>query len=104
VCQSEVSDYGAYFEQNGVPTGADWYTISTGVRSNEDNYPPSAWLIDAGWPLPVLIDDSDLTLLAAVGLNAYPFTIVVAPDGTVAGRAAGALPIEALVEFTLQWG
>jgi hypothetical protein len=52
----------------------------------------------------VLIDDEALTLLEAVGLSAYPFTVVVAPDGTVAGRAAGAIPIEGLIEFTLQWG
>ena len=102
VCRSEVTDYGSYFEQNGVPTNADWYTISTGVRSTADNYPPSAWLGE--WPLPVLVDDEALTLLQAVGLSAYPFTVVVAPDGTVAGRAVGAVPIEALVEFTEQWG
>jgi hypothetical protein len=87
-----------------VPTNVDWYTISTGVRTTGDNYPPSAWLTDAGWPLPVLIDDEDLTLLQAVGLSAYPFTLVIAPDGTVAGRAVGAIPIENLIEFTAQWG
>lgn len=104
VCRSEISDYQAYFDENGLPTDADWYTISTGVRRSAEFYPPSAWLADARWSLPVLIDDEALTLLRAVGLSAYPFTVVVAPDGTVAGRAVGAIPIEALLEFTAQWG
>lgn len=72
--------------------------MSTSVRRSEDNYPPSAWL--AEWPLPVLIDDDDGSIRAATGLRFFPYTIVVAPDGTVAARVSGVVPIESLIAFT----
>jgi len=64
-------------------------TISTGTDSNRSNYPPSEWLED--WPLPVLVDDENSSVARRFGLNAYPFLVVVDPDGVVAGRLAGVL-------------
>ena len=68
------------------------------------NYPPSAWLADAGWSLPTLVDSADDSVLRAFGLTAYPFVVVVGPDGLVAARASGAIPIETLIGFTESLG
>jgi hypothetical protein len=70
------------------------------VDAGASNYPPSEWLADAEWELPVLLDDADDSVLNAVGLIAIPYTVVVNSDGTVAARATGAVPIEVLVELT----
>jgi hypothetical protein len=85
-----------------VPTGVDWYSVSTDVRPDEDNYPPSRWLDDEGWSLPVLLDDDAHSLIRATGLTAFPYTIVVDGSGAVVGRGTGAIPIEELVGFTEQ--
>jgi hypothetical protein len=50
----------------------------------------------------VLVDDEDSSVGRAFGLTAFPFLVVVGPDGLVAGRVTGAQPtetFEAIVEF-----
>jgi len=71
----------------------DLYTISTGVDSNRPNYPPSDWLED--WPLPILLDDEDSSTGRQFGLTAFPFLVVIGPDGLVAARVTGAVPVDA---------
>jgi hypothetical protein len=104
VCRSEVSDYQAYFDENGLPTAADLYTVSTSVRPSGDAYPPSEWLAEAGWTVPTLVDDADNSAADAFGLTAFPFTVFVDGDGVVIGRLAGGIRVETLVAFIEQMG
>lgn len=48
----------------------------------------------------MIVDDADESLLGAAGLGQFPSTIVIAPDGTVAARATGEIPIENLIAFS----
>ena len=104
MCRSEVSDYQAYFDENGLPAAADLYAISTNVRPSGDAYPPSQWLAEAGWSVPTLVDDADDSAADAFGLTAFPFTVFVDGDGLVIGRLTGGIPIETLVALTEQMG
>jgi hypothetical protein len=68
--------------------------VSTGVRSDRPNFPPSQWIVDKGWVWPVMADGVDFTNgffmgAEAFGVNAFPFITVIGADGTVLGRWSG---------------
>ena len=68
--------------------------VSTGVRADLVNFPPSEWIVETGWVWPVLVDGVDFTNgffmgAEAFGVNAFPFITVVGADGTVLGRWSG---------------
>ena len=95
-CQDEVDQLGPYFEATPPPSNIDVVAVSTGVDENRPNYPPSEWLTPEAWSAPVLVDTADGAVGAAFGLNAYPFWVVLDPDGVVLGRTAGSLPLESV--------
>jgi thiol-disulfide isomerase/thioredoxin len=90
-CQAEVPRLVALAKQ-GVFDGVRVSAVATSTASNADNFPPSAWLKDVDWPFPVLADSTNGTAGRAYGLSAFPYFVMVRPDGTVAGRATGELP------------
>ena len=87
-CQAEVPRLVALAKQ-GVFDGLEVSAVATGTNSTYPNYPPSAWLKDKSWPYPVMADSKTGTAAQAFGLDAYPYFVLVNPDGTVAGRATG---------------
>lgn len=95
-CQGEVEEFGPYFAASPPPDNVDVISVSTGVAPNRPNYPPSEWLTAETWPLPVLVDTAESDVAAAYGLNAYPFWVVLGPDGVVLARTAGSLPLESV--------
>jgi thiol-disulfide isomerase/thioredoxin len=91
-CQAEVPKLVGLAKQ-GVFDGVDVTAVATGTNSGYPNYPPSAWLEDVKWPFPVLADSSQFTAATAYGLSHYPYFVLVNPDGTVAARAEGEVPL-----------
>ena len=99
--------------QQEMPLVADWVTtqaeahpnmevvsITTAIDPSASN--PLEPYLDAGeYPFPVLVD-RDGTLSAQLGVNAFPFWVFTAPDGSVLGRTAGLLTEERLVEIFAQ--
>ena len=73
VCQGEVAELADHLADGGLPDDVRVVAVSTGVRPEEDNYPPSAWFADEQWPTPILLDDTNNSLAQAYGLSAYPF-------------------------------
>lgn len=96
VCRQEVPMIAAWLPQATLPDSVDLYTVSTGIDPNQTNYPPSKWLADEGWTLPVVMDDEAGTVANAFGLSAYPYFVFVKADGNVAARMTGLLPTETL--------
>ncbi|NNE73401.1 MAG: TlpA family protein disulfide reductase [Acidimicrobiales bacterium] len=90
-CQAEVELLADWFAVDGVPTGVDVVAVSTSVDQGGGNYPPSAWFLREGWPLPVLRDSAQRDLAVGYGLNAFPFIVAVDGDGTVVSRSSGGL-------------
>jgi thiol-disulfide isomerase/thioredoxin len=104
-CQREVPRIQAYLDENPLPEGVELITVSTGVRPDGDNYPPSEWLAREGWQAPVLVDDDQGTVAATYGLSAFPYFVAVDSDGKVVARASGELSTEdfaALVDVAQQ--
>jgi hypothetical protein len=85
-----------------LPDGVDLYSVSTAADSTRGNYPPSEWLAEEGWTIPVLVDDTSGTVSRAYGLNAFPFTVFVTAEGLIAGRLSGGIPIDGFLSIVGQ--
>lgn len=72
------------------------YSVATAVEPTRGNYPPSRWLLQEGWTVPVVRDHSDDPILVAFGNGGFPFWVFTNSDGTVAVRVAGEIPIAEL--------
>ncbi len=96
-CQQEVPMVQEFLDANGgPPEGVEFLSVATSTDPSRPNFPPSAWLDREGWEPPVIVDDEAQTVASAFGLSAFPFWVVVGPDGTVLQRVAGGINIEAL--------
>lgn len=93
-CQDEIPRVTEWLNDNELPAGVEVVAISTGVSSDLDNYPPSAWFEREQWPVTVVIDDAESPLAQGFGLTAFPFWVAVDADGNVARRVTGGLPID----------
>lgn len=91
VCQGEVDELADHLNDTGVPEDVRVVAVSTSVRPDAGNYPPSAWFDDEDWPTPVLLDDRDSNLAQTYGLPGFPFWVVVDADGDVTRRLSGAI-------------
>jgi thiol-disulfide isomerase/thioredoxin len=96
VCQAEVPTVTAWLSQTTLPPNVEIVSVSTGVDSNRDNYPPSLWLLRENWPVPVIADDQRGTVAEAFGLPAFPFFVFVDSSGKVVHRQAGAMDAAAI--------
>lgn len=101
-CQREVPSVQGWLDDNGAPEGVDLYAVSTGVRSDRDNYPPSKWLEREGWSVSTMADSTDSAAAAAFGLTGYPFWVAINADGTVAARLSSEQPPEVLDQLVEQ--
>lgn len=98
-CQAEVPVVVDWLAGGNKPDGLDVVAIVTSTNSSRDNYPPSQWLEREGLNLPTIVDDREYTAGNTFGLNAFPFWVLVGPDGTVVGRLTGRLPAEAISQI-----
>ncbi|MEN8239976.1 MAG: TlpA disulfide reductase family protein [Actinomycetota bacterium] len=96
-CQQEVPRVQEWIDGGGSVEGVDLYSVSTSVRSTQDNYPPSDWLEDEAWTVPTIRDDADGSIHLAYGGGGFPYWVFLNSDGTVALRTAGQLQLDQLV-------
>jgi thiol-disulfide isomerase/thioredoxin len=95
-CRQEVPTIRDWVDTTAFPEEVDVYSVSTLTDPSRTNYPPATWFALEGWNVPLLADDGADTAANAFGLNAVPFWVLVNQDNTVAGRGAGAVPVEIL--------
>jgi cytochrome c biogenesis protein CcmG/thiol:disulfide interchange protein DsbE len=94
-CQAELPIVKAWYEENAAANpDMDIVSIATAIDDSGPN-PLLPYLADEEFPFPVIIDDSG-GLSARFGVNAFPFWVFTAPDGTVLGRTVGELPEDQL--------
>lgn len=97
-CQGEIAELTEWLDEgNRLPEGVAFFGVSTLVNPERDNYPPSQWLADEGWPFPVLLDDAESTVSTAFGLSGTPFWALVSADGLLVNRGSGRIPPDDLV-------
>lgn len=98
-CQAEVPVVHDWVDAGSLPEGLDLIGVATSTTSTRPNFPPSAWLESEDWDIPTIVDDAEYSVSTAFGLDAFPFWVFVAPDGTVVGRTSGELPPETISEI-----
>ena len=97
---SNISGQEYYTGETNTYSNMEVVSITTAIDPSASN--PLEPYLDAGeYPFPVLVD-RDGTLSAQLGVNAFPFWVFTAPDGSVLGRTAGLLTEERLVEIFAQ--
>lgn len=99
VCRREVPSITNWLTGATLPEGVDLISVSSGVRSNRVNYPPSKWFASEGWPVPLIMDDAADSVGRAYGLTAYPYFIFVDADGRVVLRLVGAVPVATIASI-----
>lgn len=90
-CQAELPRTTEWLENNELPANVEVIAVSTAVSPTDDNYPPSEWFADEGFPAPVLIDSAERSIAAGFGLSAFPFWVAVDSSGNVLTRQTGQL-------------
>lgn len=98
-CNDEIPELIALDEAGELPEGLDVIGVSTAVDPSADNYPPSEWIDEKGWPWPTMADDADLTAIIAMGGTSFPFTVVLDEDGNVLARKAGTSSADEITAF-----
>jgi cytochrome c biogenesis protein CcmG, thiol:disulfide interchange protein DsbE len=98
-CNEEVPELVKWYESGRVPEELEVIGVSTGVRPDAANYPPSAWLRKKGWPWPAMADSPEAAAAQAYGVTGYPTSVVIGTDGTVLDRVSGVLGLEAYEGF-----
>jgi thiol-disulfide isomerase/thioredoxin len=91
VCQGEVDELADHLNDTGLPDDVRIIAVSTSVRSDGDNYPPSAWFARENWPAPILLDDAESSLAQTFGLTGFPLWVAGGAPGNVVGRVSGAI-------------
>jgi cytochrome c biogenesis protein CcmG, thiol:disulfide interchange protein DsbE len=95
-CQREVPLVVGWRADGTIPKDVNLVGVSTGVMSDQNNYPPSAWLDRVKWPGPVMADDGQDAAAAAYGLPSYPYFVALDANGKVVARGTGELDQQAM--------
>jgi thiol-disulfide isomerase/thioredoxin len=98
-CNEEVPELVNWYESGRVPEELEVVGVSTGVRPDAVNYPPSEWIVEKGWPWPAMADSAESSAAQAYGVTGYPTSVVVGSDGNVIDRVSGVLGLEAYEAF-----
>ena len=93
-CNDEIPRLIGLEEEGRFPDDLKIVGVSTAVAPDRPNFPPSEWIVDKGWPWPIMADgvNPDTGFFAgaeAFGVNGFPFITVVGADGNVLGRWSG---------------
>jgi thiol-disulfide isomerase/thioredoxin len=124
-CQKEIPIIAKWMQDGKKPADLDVYAVSTGVRTEAqnaaNNWPPSAWFEEVGWPMDTVLVDTGPEEAAngeeadaaakAYGVTGFPMVIMLGPDGSVIERHSGEFAtsgapetFEAWVARTMQQG
>ncbi|MGA9278995.1 TlpA family protein disulfide reductase [Ilumatobacter sp.] len=91
-CNEEVPQLIELEDSGEFPEGLEVIGVSTAVDPSGENFPPSEWIVDKGWPFATMADDEELTAMTAMGGTSFPFLVVLDADGNVLARRAGSAP------------
>jgi len=97
-CRAEVPRLVEWHAQGDVPEGLQVVAVATSTTSSRPNYPPSEWLAEEGWPFPVLADDEAQQAGMAMGLQSFPFFVLLDAEGTVLWRHSGQIEPDVLTD------
>jgi thiol-disulfide isomerase/thioredoxin len=94
-CQDELPIMSTWQTDNAASLdNFELVSVTTSIDDTASN-PLVPYLDTSQFTFPVIVDE-DGALARQLGVNAFPFWVFTAPDGTVVGRAAGAIGAEDL--------
>ena len=99
-CNAEVPRLIEWKNSGTMPADMEVFGVSTGARDDAPNWPPSQWVVDKGWPWPVMADSEDQSAALAFGVSGYPGMILLDGNGKVLARRSGEASIEELKAWT----
>jgi thiol-disulfide isomerase/thioredoxin len=95
-CNAEIPRLIEWKDSGAMPVDLGVVGVSTGARDDAPNWPPSQWVVDKGWPWPVMADNEDQSAAVAFGVSGYPGLILLNGDGKVLARRSGEAGIDEL--------
>ena len=98
-CQREVPRVVGWRADGTIPKDINLVGVSTGVSSDQNNYPPSAWLDEVKWPAAVMADNGEDAAALAYGLPSYPYFVALDANGKVVARGTGELDQQAIQDL-----
>ena len=102
-CNAEVPRLIEWKNSGTMPADMEVIGVSTGARDDAPNWPPSQWVVDKGWPWPVMADSEDQGAALAFGVSGYPGLLLLDGDGKVLARRSGEASIEELKAWTQEF-
>jgi len=102
-CNAEVPRLIEWKNSGTMPGDMEVFGVSTGARDDAPNWPPSQWVVDKGWPWPVMADSEDQGAALAFGVSGYPGLLLLDGDGKVLARRSGEASIEELKAWTQEF-
>lgn len=88
-CNAEIPELIELDERGDLPDDVAIAGVSTAVNPDGDNYPPSEWVVEKGWPFPIMVDSDEFTAINAYGVTGFPFTVLLDENGDVIARKSG---------------
>ncbi|MBM3673962.1 MAG: hypothetical protein FJW88_03240 [Actinobacteria bacterium] len=89
-CNNEAPRLAEFLETSGVPEGTALMIVPTGSNDTAVNWPPSQWVKDMRLDgVATLVDDKEGTAGAAMGLDGYPYIVLLDAQGKVISRTSG---------------
>ncbi|MDX2380434.1 MAG: TlpA disulfide reductase family protein [Acidimicrobiia bacterium] len=98
-CNAEIPELIELDEAGSLPEDLDVVGVSTAVAADRDNYPPSEWIVEKGWPWPIMVDSADFAALDAYGGTGFPFTVMLDENGVVLARKSGSGSAEEIADW-----
>ena len=103
-CNEELPQINELRDEGAFPDGLNIVGVSTGIRPDGRNWPPSQWFEDMDWTYPVIADGVDMereTFIAAdaYGLASFPYMVLIGSDGAVLARWVGVHEPDELLEL-----
>ncbi len=95
-CKKEIPDFKDYVAQGGDDI-VYYYVMSDSVNlTNRKAMTTAEFVEEYNIEIPVLNDDG--TMFAYLGVNSFPNSYYIGPDGSVIGYQAGAMDLEAMIK------
>ncbi|MEZ5410438.1 MAG: TlpA disulfide reductase family protein [Acidimicrobiales bacterium] len=98
-CQAEVPLIQQLIDSGQKPDNVDIYAVSTAVRPESGNYPPSTWLDREGFSSVTMRDDGGSSAVLAFGAGGFPYAVYLDSQNRVIARSAGELGIDGIAQM-----
>lgn len=88
-CQAELPELADWLAASPLAENAEFVAVSTALRPDQGNFPPSQWFNREGLKATVIVDDGSGTLLSLFGFGGFPAFVAIDADGVVVERLSG---------------